>query len=375
MSRALLYANTEKTVFVIDLPASIAYAQGRECEVASCTAITAPWAVPEPKGTKRARMLNDLSPRELQYHKSLVHGIAWASLVLQAASFTTPFNRSRWVTDAVTASLSPHPGPHLLLEHVVPLVLSTEQNHVDGPTALGNTAVINSSLVSTELNITECGTFIIPPRSSFLWADICTVGQHHNVTILNRSMNCIRSSIKFDMILMDPPWANRSVRRTRAYLTDRQDSDPFESAVDFVRVHLQRHGRVAIWITNKEAVRQRVLTALRRLQLHLLEQWIWVKTTTSGQPAVPLDAVWRKPYEVLLVFARHSRQLSVSSRYIFGVPDIHSRKPNLKVLFEMIFQCETVLELFARNLTAGWCSVGNEVLKFQDARLFRVNVG
>jgi N6-adenosine-specific RNA methylase IME4 len=58
-------------------------------------------------------------------------------------------------------------------------------------------------------------------------------------------------------------------------------------------------------------------------------------------------------------------------RVIAAVPDLHSRKPNLKSIFEKVFfsnessqQSYTALEVFARNLTAGWWACGNEVLKF-----------
>lgn len=371
MSRTLLYANTEKTIFVIDIPASIAYAQGRTCEVASCAAATTPWTVPEPKGLKRARVLSSVPSDELRYHESVVQGILRASLALQTSSVTFFLSQPRWVMAASIDSPPLQLAAPPYRGHIAPLVLSTEQNHVEGSTALGNTAVINSFLVSIELNVADCGTVILPPRSSFLWTDICTVGQCGHDSILTCCMDCIRSPLRFDMILMDPPWANRSVRRSRSYLTEKQNSDPFQSALNLVRIHLQLDGKVAVWITNKAAVRQRAVSAMRELQLHLLEQWIWVKTTTSGQPLAPLDAVWRKTYEILLIFVRRPQQSSPLSRYLFGVPDMHSRKPNLKTLFEMIFQCESVLELFARNLTAGWCSIGNEVLKFQDARLFR----
>ena len=58
----------------------------------------------------------------------------------------------------------------------------------------------------------------------------------------------------------------------------------------------------------------------------------------------------------------------VKRRVIVGVPDLHSRKPNLKVLFEHLLGKRErefeALEIFARNPTAGWWSWGNEVLKF-----------
>lgn len=74
---------------------------------------------------------------------------------------------------------------------------------------------------------------------------------------------------------------------------------------------------------------------------------------------------------------------SVKRRVIAAVPDLHSRKPCLKDLFERVFcsaqapetslVCEsyTALEVFARNLTAGWWACGNEVLKFNDRKCWQ----
>lgn len=60
-------------------------------------------------------------------------------------------------------------------------------------------------------------------------------------------------------------------------------------------------------------------------------------------------------------------------RVIAAVPDLHSRKPNLKSILENVFFTETgqlqsysALEVFARNLTAGWWAAGNEVLRFNE---------
>ena len=65
-----------------------------------------------------------------------------------------------------------------------------------------------------------------------------------------------------------------------------------------------------------------------------------------------------------------SREGNITRRVIAAVPDVHSRKPGLRELFErMFFSTSTgysALEVFARNLTAGWWACGNEVLKFTE---------
>ena len=102
----------------------------------------------------------------------------------------------------------------------------------------------------------------------------------------------------------------------------------------------------------------------------LVEEWIWVKVTERGDPICELDGLWRKPFEVLLVGRGNSarRDGGVKRRILVGVPDLHSRKPNLKKLFRglgLVGEEKGGLEVFARNLTDGWWGWGNEVLKFQ----------
>lgn len=105
--------------------------------------------------------------------------------------------------------------------------------------------------------------------------------------------------------------------------------------------------------------------------LELIEEWIWLKVTTNGEPMSAIDGTWRKPYEILLLAKRIGsegpRASTVARRVILGVPDLHSRKPCLKSMLESLLERECVgLEIFARCLTAGWWGWGNEVLKFQE---------
>lgn len=207
----------------------------------------------------------------------------------------------------------------------------------------------------------------------------------------------------------------------------------------------------AIWITNAEKARRAAYTALSSSGFRICEEWIWIKVTAKGEPISPPSALWRKPYEILVIGRRNENQdqdqhrnqdqnqnqnfsssqstvntdmhihmhmqpdpasigpnsepdfhtlipmpmdgqLNITRRVIAAVPDLHSRKPNLRELFERIIFTQvdsgptttsssishgarslspqvrpyTALEVFARNLTAGWWACGNEVIKFND---------
>ena len=60
----------------------------------------------------------------------------------------------------------------------------------------------------------------------------------------------------------------------------------------------------------------------------------------------------------------------MKGKVIVAVPDVHSRKPNLRGVFEDAGLVPKgggyeAMEVFARNLTAGWWGWGDEVLLFQ----------
>ncbi|PYH47781.1 MT-A70 family [Aspergillus saccharolyticus JOP 1030-1] len=242
-------------------------------------------------------------------------------------------------------------------------------------------------------------SFYVPPLSSFIQGRIPVAdpGAHTDSPIPG-----LPHHQKFNLILLDPPWANRSVRRSGHYQT--QTHLDWERLTRCIRQILSVHlvpdpsrrltrdeeagqqedsGRVgaiaAIWITNSGKARKTAYEAMQGAGLTVCEEWIWVKTTTEGEPITPVEALWRKPYEILVIGRRVDSAPDnnvITRRVIAAVPDIHSRKPNLREVFEQVFLLGgppdeagmryTALEVFARNLTAGWWAVGDEALKFNS---------
>lgn len=194
----------------------------------------------------------------------------------------------------------------------------------------------------------------------------------------------------FGLILMDPPWPNRSAKRKGSYSisTDTHQLQDLLLSLPIPEL-LSQDGLVGVWVTNKKAFRGLLLDPCGVFDLwglRLVEEWLWVKTTKEGEPICELGSVWRRPWEVLLVGRRKGEEKggdgdragdgSVKRRVIFGVPDLHSRKPSLKEVFERLrrygdedfggVEEGEPLEIFARSATKGWWSWGDEVLKFQD---------
>ncbi|PGH26841.1 hypothetical protein AJ80_01422 [Polytolypa hystricis UAMH7299] len=317
-------------------------------------------------------------------------------------------------------------------ERIPPFILCPGINHVPNLGILQNTIVKNpwdepsilcikscagptetqskkspGKRLSRTTDVTSSNDYIrvhIPPKSSFLLsrfpANPTPPISTSNLSIIPH----LAPGQKFDFILFDPPWPNTSAKRTAHYET-KISFPALQVLIESVlKIHLQQQvGIAAIWITNAAKSRQAAYEAMEAADLLPFEEWVWVKTTVEGEPVFPVDGLWRKPYEVLVlgrkmrrgkgggkVTSKRNHGLEeIKRRVIFAVPDLHSRKPCLKEIVERVFfggvaDSNTVpaestwsggersggsgeysaLEVFARNLTAGWWACGDEVLRF-----------
>ena len=177
----------------------------------------------------------------------------------------------------------------------------------------------------------------------------------------------------FDLILVDPPWPNRSAKRKRRGYSTCPSHEATRDVLSLIPVpaHLAPGGLVAVWVTNSHSATD-LLTARDGLfaqwGLELAAEWIWLKITADGEPMVDVESTWRKPWERLLVAKRKGdgTRALVDRKVVVAVPDVHSRKPNLRRLFDGVLgPGYQALEVFARHLTAGWWSWGDEVTMFQ----------
>jgi N6-adenosine-specific RNA methylase IME4 len=448
---SILYENEQSTLFIIDIPTSIAQAQRLNSapirsvskkHLLSTPPLDSPYAGScEPKTeVARARLLERIPLGERRFHDEvqlLLHG------ALQGIERGHP-SGTRW---CLPRHFSDEERPrtkrkahnlddsalkkqaHVLLSDLStpnfsqsswaaaknqpPTILSsTCINEFESISEL-NGVVKNSSVQSAVLRIDAHNAgneytpseYIIPPESQFVHCTIPISDPHfHSHLKFSSPIPGLLPTQKFHLILFDPPWPNRSVRRSGHY-----DTHPYDLLTqrlqDILHVHKYTPSQkppvtastshppaqiclAGIWITNSEKSRQTAYDSLSTAGFNIVEEWIWLKTTAKGEPISPIDGLWRKPYEILVIGRREIESgipVSVSScvsleasgsrvpkrRVFAAVPDLHSRKPSLKGLFERVFFSQgdrvlryTALEVFARNLTAGWCAAGNEVLKF-----------
>ncbi|NXF36480.1 METL4 protein, partial [Nyctibius bracteatus] len=210
--------------------------------------------------------------------------------------------------------------------------------------------------------------YLVPPKSSFLLSDI------------SRLQPLLNYKKKYDVIVIDPPWENRSVKRSNrySYLSSwqiKQIPVPALAAPNCL---------VVTWVTNRQKHLRFVKDELYpHWSVKTLAEWHWVKITRAGEFVLPLDSLHKKPYEVLVLgrvqgdlkeaFRKSEDVLPLPEhKLIVSIPcSLHSHKPPLTaVLAEFIKPDVKCLELFARNLQPGWTSWGNEVLKFQHVDYF-----
>lgn len=267
-------------------------------------------------------------------------------LVTEAAAPQTKSPAAQ-IADLMTAAACQSALHHLHISHPGPFHLPRLLAHGDPPPPLFPA---------------DAGPFI-PEQATVLHGSLQDLSQ----TVCD-------SAPAFDLVLLDPPWPNRSARRKTHNYSTVPNLKAMSHLLDHVPIpsHLAPAGLVGIWITNRSSVLDFVTGPSGLFASWGLEQvaeWTWLKVTTAGDPIFDLDSTWRKPWEKLLIAKRVGTPTpaGLGSRTIVAVPDVHSRKPNLRGLFARVLGPSFIgLEVFARNLTAGWWSWGDEVLQFQQ---------
>lgn len=205
--------------------------------------------------------------------------------------------------------------------------------------------------------------YVMPPHSS------CYVADVRNILSITET--------RYDVVLLDPPWKNKSVKRKKGYMTLTND--------DLLCIpvpQLTKPGSlVIVWATNNENqisfVREKLFEAWN---VKYCVTWYWAKITQKGTLIHPIDSHQKKPYENIVFGRVHYDEnlfegdfdVLEPNKVIVSVPSsIHSHKPPLsEILKPYIPEDAKCLELFARYLLPGWTSCGNEVLKLQNLQLF-----
>ncbi|OTB19944.1 hypothetical protein K445DRAFT_18486 [Daldinia sp. EC12] len=331
----VLYESSDRSIVIIDIPRSIEEAQLPPNQIpkkriVSCSPVETPWKIPEPKKS---------------LGQSTTPSASIAELMTQEV-----------VRSALEKAKRDYKGSWCL-----PRIVKNAGKFCDD-----NELYIKESQKRKRTSDEPAGVVpecLIPDQS------------HHLLgTIESQRGTFIADAPMFDLVVLDPPWPSRSVKRKHNSYTIAYNIQEIRHLLTQIPIasHLKADGIVAVWVTNKAAVTD-LLTSPHGIfsewGLELVGEWTWLKITSFGDPVIDLESQWRKPWERLLLCRKRDSTVKapIPSKVILGVPDIHSRKPNLRPLFQNILpENYTALEVFARNLTAGWWSWGSEVLYFQQ---------
>ncbi|XWS24326.1 hypothetical protein CRYUN_Cryun28dG0091800 [Craigia yunnanensis] len=196
--------------------------------------------------------------------------------------------------------------------------------------------------------------YILPRESCFymLLQEPVTHGIMTNIDSPPPPSNAAESDSGFNLIVIDSLWENGSA---------------CQQSVD--------GALVALWVTNREKLRNLV-------EKELFPAW---GVKGDGSLISDLDLFHHRPYECLILGYCHGKVMNDSEHLseFRAVKDIHivisipggcSRKaPIGGLLLEYVpgVKPARCIELFAREMVAGWVSWGNEPLHFQDSRYFQ----
>lgn len=224
-------------------------------------------------------------------------------------------------------------------------------------TSIFDRKIINSRNKSTIMKYNN-KDYVIPKKSSFVVSEF-----------RNWVLQCDSLGEKYDLIVMDPPWENKSAKRKKSY-NYLPEYDLKKLPIDKI---LHNGGLVVVWVTNKQKYLEFVLDVLFPFWgVELFGHWHWVKIGVDGAYITDIYSTQRKPYEPVLI-GRKLPQFSPfekvpENRIICSVPlNQHSRKPPLNQILEPFLpRNPRCLEMFARSLTPEWDSWGNETIKFQN---------
>lgn len=213
--------------------------------------------------------------------------------------------------------------------------------------------------------------YVIPRESCFYMSDLQQI----------RKMIPVEGDARFHLIVIDPPWENGSAQQKLRYPTL---PNKYILSLPVQQLAHREGALVALWVTNREKLRNFVEKELfPAWGVKFLATFYWLKVKSDGSLICDLDLFHHRPYECILlgfcdkedVDPRDLSRLSniQDKRVLISVPGDYSRKPPLEELvLEYIPGTKPArcVELFARDMRAGWFSWGNEPLHFQELRYF-----
>ncbi|KAK3390927.1 MT-A70-domain-containing protein [Podospora didyma] len=388
---AVLFQNDSRTTAILDLPRSIEEAQVLSSQLSSVgkpkkapvrrlvSALppASPFVTPEPKKRGREPLLPTSSARHQLDELMSLAAVESALQDIAQSGYSGPWCLPRCLPPP--SSMTPR---HREKEAKTETARATEPaalvvaearrgtGECDTVPAPAPVPATPSTTGIDSFSSTDDASYFIPDASRYFLGTIESQREAFLSAAAPESLG---------LIVMDPPWPNRSAKRKRGAYQPADGFGSIRTMLSLIPVasHLAPGGLVAVWVTNSEKSVDLLTSSpqggggvFAAWDVELVGEWTWLKVTSQGEPIVSLDSSWRKPWERLLIARKRGgpkKQQPIHSKVIITVPDVHSRKPNLRRLFdELLPPGYRALEVFARSLTAGWLSWGDQVLLFQQ---------
>ena len=190
------------------------------------------------------------------------------------------------------------------------------------------------------LDALQRGMLLLPPRCSFVTCDVAELEEQVPGQV--------------DVIVMDPPWGNRHVKRVRwsTGYTMMSDNDPCLASLP-ISTLLRVGGLVLAWCTNSPKHRATLHECFATWGVEEEATCYWLKLTRHGQLVANFSS-GKQPYEVLVVGRRkEEKDMGEKSKaaeirfpdglVMISVPSaVHSHKPPLtEVLVRLLCSSET----------------------------------
>ena len=253
MASSILYQDPDASITLLDIPRSIELAQGDiSRKITSSKALEVPFPSVEPKSAKAKANLGEVS----------IQDVLLSRYVQIALDSIKENYDGDWCLPRITEKHENIEAGGRKRRKVFGIyrqgVDACEHDRV--PTLKG----FRPKSIATEKpqffqNLTSSATYTtpkpgqlsscLPPNSSAIEGDI------------TGSLDIFHTTApKFDLIIMDPPWPNRSARRKQSYgiSYSTQDIRDLLSSIP-IHDHLEKKGIVAVWVTNKPAFRDLLL--------------------------------------------------------------------------------------------------------------------
>ncbi|ESW32777.1 hypothetical protein PHAVU_001G016200 [Phaseolus vulgaris] len=213
--------------------------------------------------------------------------------------------------------------------------------------------------------------YIMPRESCFYMSDL---GQIRNLIPAHADAG-------FNLIMVDPPWENASAHQKSRYQTL---PNRYFLSLPIKQLTHTEGALVALWVTNREKLRSFIESELfPAWGVSYAATFYWLKVKENGSLICDLDLFHHRPYECLILGyspgkVNNTDNLSEfkpvkNDRVIMSIPGDYSRKPPIAdLLVEHVpgLKPPRCIELFAREILAGWVAWGNEPLYFQDSKYF-----